>query len=54
MRYFSVPLIRCVLLPIGLLLLSAGISAVELAAGLPQSQGMSPARLARSTAPRTA
>lgn len=47
MRYFSVPLIRCVLLPIGLLLLSAGISAVELAAGLPQSQGMSPARLAR-------
>ena len=47
MRYFSSPLIRRVLMPVSLLVLSAGVAAIELAAGLPQSQGMSPTRLAR-------
>ena len=47
MRYFLSPLIRRALIPVSLLVLSAGVSAIELAAGLPQSQGMSPTRLAR-------
>ncbi|MCE2871942.1 MAG: beta-lactamase family protein [Oxalobacteraceae bacterium] len=47
MRYFSLPLLRCVLLPISLLALSAGVASIELASGLPQSQGMSPSRLTR-------
>ncbi len=47
MRQFSSRLIRCVLVPIGLLVLSTSVSAVELAPGLPQSQGMSATRLAR-------
>ncbi len=36
MRYFSLPLLRCVLLPISLLALSAGVVAIDLASGLPQ------------------
>ncbi len=47
MRQFSSRLIRRALVPIGLLLLSASVPAVELASGLPQSQGMSATRLAR-------
>ena len=47
MRYFSSPLIRHVLITVGLLVLSVNVSAAELAVGLPQSQGMSPTRLAR-------
>ena len=47
MRYFSSPLIRHVLISIGLLVLSVNVSAAELAVGLPQSQGMSPIRLSR-------
>ena len=47
MRHFSSPLIRRVLIPVSLLVLSAGVSAIELASGLPQTQGMSPTRLAR-------
>ena len=47
MRYFSSPLIRRVLIPISMLMLSVSVSAAELAAGAPQSQGMSPIRLSR-------
>jgi CubicO group peptidase (beta-lactamase class C family) len=47
MRYFSSPLIRHVLISVGLLVLSVNVSAAELAVGLPQSQGMSPIRLSR-------
>ena len=47
MRYFSSPLIRRVLISVGLLMLSVSVSAAELAAGAPQSQGMSPIRLSR-------
>jgi len=47
MRYFLSPRIHRVLIPVSLWVLSAGVSAIELAAGLPQSQGMSPTRLAR-------
>jgi CubicO group peptidase (beta-lactamase class C family) len=47
MRYFSSPLIRRVLISVGLLVLSVSVSAAELAAGAPQSQGMSPIRLSR-------
>lgn len=47
MRYFSSPLIRHVLITVGLLVLSVNVSAAELAVGLPQSQGMSPIRLSR-------
>ena len=47
MRSFSSPLIRHVLISVGLLVLSVNVSAAELAVGLPQSQGMSPIRLSR-------
>ena len=47
MRYFSSPLIRHVLITVGLLVLSVNVSAAELAVGLPQSQGMSSIRLSR-------
>ena len=47
MRYLPPHLMRRLVASISLLVLSSTIAAVELAAGLPQSHGMSPTRLTR-------